>query len=69
MTARTEATMAVDSRKLFSMTAQIGRGVRKSESHLVTDAESSKAWDEVAGDVARIKASGQGVEIPHDPEF
>lgn len=61
--------MTIDSRKLFSMTAQIGRGVQKSESHLVTDEESSRAWDKIAGEVEQIKASGHGVEIPHDPEL
>lgn len=61
--------MTLGSRKLFSMVAQIGRGVRKSDSHLVTDDESSRTWDKIAGEVEQIKQSGQGVEIPHDPEI
>lgn len=61
--------MTMESRKLFSMAAQVARGMRKSDSHLVTDAESSKTWDEIAASQEETKKAGYGIEIPHDPEF
>lgn len=60
--------MTIESRKLFSMAAQIGRGMRKSDSHLVTDAESSETWDKIAAEHAAGKKAGLGMEIPFDPE-
>lgn len=60
----------IGTKKLSSMLAQIARGVSKADSHLVTDDESSRAWDEVAADHKRTMArypKGR-LEIPNDPD-
>lgn len=59
------------SKKMLSMVAQITRGVKKSDSHLVTDAKSSREWDELAADHADLMAKHPGarVEIPNDPDL
>ncbi len=63
--------MTIGSRKLLSMDAQIARGVRKSDSHLVTDAETSRKWDElVAGhDAMKVQHPDVGFAIPNDPDL
>lgn len=63
--------MTVGSKKLLSMLAQIGRGVRKTDSHLVTDEETSRAWDDLAKsrDKTLTRHPGVGIDIPHDPDY
>jgi hypothetical protein len=55
---------------MASMLAQIARGVKKSDSHLVTDAESSRDWDAVAADHKKLmdKNPRGHLEIPNDPD-
>lgn len=59
------------SKKILSMVAQIARGVKKSDSHLVTDAETSREWDQLATSHKDLMAKHPGaeVEIPNDPDF
>ncbi len=63
--------MSSGSKKLLSMDAQIARGVRKSDSHLVTDTETSRKWDELASEHEALKAAypGIGFAIPNDPDI
>lgn len=59
------------SKKILSMVAQITRGVKKADSHLVTDAETSREWDELAAshETLMAKHPGARVEIPNDPDL
>jgi hypothetical protein len=59
------------SKKILSMVAQIARGVRKSDSHLVTNAETSREWDQLATshDNLMTEHPGAEIEIPNDPDF
>lgn len=54
-----------------SMLAAIARGVKKSETHLVTDAESSQAWDQLAAEHRALMAKNPRghLEIPNDPDI
>lgn len=63
--------MTVGSTKTLSMAAQIGCGVRKEDSHLVTDAETSALWDKLAAEHAQLKRDhpGQEIYVPNDPAF
>lgn len=62
--------MTVGSKKLSSMLAQIARGVNKADSHLVTDAETSREWDALAADHKKLmdKNPKGRLEIPNDPD-
>lgn len=61
--------MTIGSTKILSMNAAIVRGVKKSESHLVTDDESSAMWDKLATSIAATKQANPGavIDIPNDP--
>ena len=61
--------MTIGSTKMLSMTAAIVRGVKKTDSHLVTDAESSALWDKLDADVkaTKVKHPGAAIDIPNDP--
>lgn len=61
--------MTVSSTKILSMTAAILRGVKKSSSHLVNNAEDSAMWDKLETDVAATKAAHPGsvIDLPNDP--
>lgn len=61
--------MTIGSTKVLSMTAAIVRGVKKGDSHLVTNDESSAMWDKLAKDVLRTKVANPGaaIDIPNDP--
>lgn len=63
--------MTIGSTKLLSMYAAIVRGVRKADSHLVTDEESSSKWDELEASNAELKAKHPGAEfaVPNDPDI
>lgn len=62
--------MTIGTKKLSSMLAQIARGVKKSDSHLVTDPESSTAWDSLAEDHKKLmdKHPKGHLKIPNDPD-
>jgi len=70
-TQQEEERMSIGSKKLLSMDAQIALGVRKSDSHLVTDTETSRKWDELAASHEAMKARypGIGFAIPNDPNI
>ena len=53
------------------MAAAIGRGARKQDSHLVTNDEESRMWDDIAADHARIlrEHPGARIDIPNDPDI
>lgn len=61
--------MTIGSTKVLSMTAAITRGVKKGDSHLVTDDESSAMWDKLVTSVAATKTANPGaaIDIPNDP--
>ena len=63
--------MTIGTRKLASMQAQIGNGIRKQDSHLVTDTESSAAWDRLAAQLANIKRSNPSavIDVVNDPDL
>lgn len=63
--------MTIGSKQHSSMLAAIARGVKKADSHLVTDAETSKAWDELAAEHKDLMAKHPGahLEIPNDPDI
>lgn len=63
--------MTVGIKKLSSMLAQIARGVKKADSHLVTDAESSREWDSLAADHKELMTKNPRghLEIPNDPDI
>jgi hypothetical protein len=58
----------MDSDRLASITASIVRGVPKEDCHWVTDAESSKAWDEVKASLedARLRFPEAVIDIPNE---
>jgi hypothetical protein len=58
----------MDSDLMSSMYAQIVSGTAKEDSHLVTDAETSQAWDIVAKQVGNMREKNPNVhfEIPHE---
>jgi hypothetical protein len=60
--------MMMDSDRLASITASIVRGVQKADCHWVTDAESSKTWDEVQASVedARRRFPEAVIDIPNE---
>lgn len=60
----------IGTKKLSSMLAQIARGVKKTDSHLVTDDETSRAWDELAADHKKLMTRHPRgrLEIPNDPD-
>lgn len=60
----------IGTKKLSSMLAQIARGVKKADSHLVTDAETSRRWDELAAEHKELMAKNPRgrLEIPNDPD-
>lgn len=61
--------MTIGSTQMLSMAAAIGIGIKKTDSHLVTDAESSALWDKLAADLEATKAKHPGatIELPSDP--
>lgn len=61
--------MTIGSTKLLSMNAAIVRGVKKADSHLVTDDESSAMWDKLETSIAATKKAHPGaiIDIPNDP--
>ncbi len=63
--------MSIGSKTLLSMDAAVVRGVRKSDSHLVTDAETSRKWDELVAEHEALKAEhpGVGFAIPNAPDL
>lgn len=60
--------MTVESKKMLSMVAAIGNGIKKKNSHLVSDAEESKLWDRLEIDIAETKKRHPGavIDVPSD---
>lgn len=60
--------MTIESRTLFSIQAAILNGIRKEDSHLVTDAESSRAWDKLAAEIAQLRRDhpDKVIAVPND---
>lgn len=63
--------MQPTARELASMAAAIARGTPKSETHLVTDDESSAAWDRLEAEHRQLLRQNPNarVEIPSDPDI
>lgn len=63
--------MTVETSKVSSIAAAIGRGVKKQDSHLVTDDETSQLWDKIEADHKKILRENPHarIEIPNDPDF